>query len=296
MKPNRVLVAGATGMLGRAVTAELGKQGINFVGSSRNGGIQFDAEVNHIDLLLEPAQLGPGDYVVNCVGLTKAHIIDDDPLSIERAVRLNVLFPIALARAAGQRGIRVIQVATDCVFSGMAGLYLESSSHDALDSYGKTKSLGEVRAENVMHLRCSLIGPEGPGRRSLFFEWVRGLEFGASIRGYTNHLWNGLTSQTFGKVVAGIVASESFSPGVQHLVPSDSLTKNELIRLELEMLGRTDIEVQEFSKMSAVDRTLATDQATVNETLFARAGYVHVPTIREMMEELPWEALKEGRN
>lgn len=283
-------------MLGRAVTSELSEQGINVVESSRKEGIEFDAEAHDIDLLLEPSRLGRGDYIVNCVGLTKAHMIDEDPRSIERAVRLNVLFPIALARAAEERDLRVIQVATDCVFSGREGSYLESSVHDALDSYGKTKSLGEVRAENVMHLRCSLIGPEGLGRRSLLFEWIRGLEFGASIRGYTNHLWNGLTSKTFGKVVAGIVTSEYFSPGVQHLVPADSLSKNELVQLELELLGRTDVEVQEFSTTSSVNRTLATDRAMVNQALFAQAGYVHLPTIREMMEELPWEALKEGRN
>ena len=296
MKPSKVLVAGSTGMLGRAVTSQLGEQGIEVVESSRNRGIEFDAETNSVELLLQSSGLGPGDYIVNCVGLTKAHINDDNPLTIERAMRLNVLFPIALARAAEKKDLRVIQVATDCVFSGQQGSYRESSVHDAHDSYGKTKSLGEVQADNVMHLRCSLVGPEGLGRRSLFFEWIRGLEFGSSIRGYTNHLWNGLTSQTFGKVVAGLVTSAFFSPGVQHLVPADWVTKNELVNLELEMLGRTDVEVQEFSTTRSVDRTLATDNARVNEALFAQAGFVRVPTIREMMEELPWEALKEGRH
>ena len=38
----------------------------------------------------------------------------------------------------------ILQIATDCVYSGATGGYTESSSHDALDVYGKTKSLGEV--------------------------------------------------------------------------------------------------------------------------------------------------------
>ena len=50
---------------------------------------------------------------------------------------------------------------------------------DALDVYGKTKSLGEIPDANVMHLRCSLIGPE-LGRNSLFFEWVRQQPHGAA--------------------------------------------------------------------------------------------------------------------
>lgn len=283
-------------MLGTAVTSQLGKHDIEVVESSRNRGIKFDAETSDVDWLLESSGVTSGDYVVNCVGLTKSHINDENPRTIESATRLNVLFPIALSIAAKKKDVKVVQVATDCVFSGQRGSYRESSIHDAFDPYGKTKSLGEVRADNVMHLRCSLIGPEREGRRSLFFEWIRGLEFGSVINGYVNHIWNGLTSQTFGKIVAGIVTSTSFSPGVQHLVPADSLTKYELVKLELEMLGRVDVEVQEFFTTSSVDRTLTTENRSKNAALFTEAGYVRVPTIREMMEELSWEALKEGRN
>ena len=40
------------------------------------------------------------------------------------------------------------------------GVYVETDLHDALDVYGKTKSLGECQEPNVYHLRCSIIGPE----------------------------------------------------------------------------------------------------------------------------------------
>ena len=57
-------------------------------------------------------------------------------------------------------GARVLQIATDCVYSGAQGAYVETDLHDALDVYGKTKSLGECQEPNVYHLRCSIIGPE----------------------------------------------------------------------------------------------------------------------------------------
>ena len=292
--PVKVLVIGSTGMLGGAVISQLRQHGIASIESSRTKGLLFDAQNDRADALLESSGLAKGDFVVNCVGLTKARINEEDALSIERAIRLNVLFPIELARAADQMGVKVIQVATDCVYSGLQGNYLESSSHDALDAYGKTKSLGEVRARNVMHLRCSLIGPENLGRKSLFFEWVRGLNLGASVKGYKNHMWNGLTSQTFARIVVGIVKSELFSPGLHHLVPNGVISKFDLIRLELEMLGRTDVKVEEFFASSSIDRTLATKNPHENFVFFARAGYQSVPTIREMLEELPWDMLKES--
>ena len=293
MTKQRVLVIGSTGMLGGTVYKTLAGRELDVLEASRTRGFIFDAELELVGDLLNKAGLKPGDFVVNCVGLTKAHIYEDKTESLERAIRLNVLFPLALARAAEDLNLRVIQVATDCVFSGGEGNYLESSPHDANDTYGKSKSLGEVKSECVMHLRCSLIGPEGEGRQSLFFEWVRASGPGSQLNGYVNHHWNGLTSLAFARVVAGILECDKFIPGLHHLVPADQLTKYELIRLELELLEREDVQVEAFLAEKATDRTLATNSPDTNKMLFAFGGYERVPTIREMMEELPWEALKE---
>lgn len=293
MKKHRVLVIGSTGMLGGTVFQTLTESGLEVLDASRSRGLIFDAEVELTGELLRKAGLKQGDFVVNCVGLTKTHINEEKTETIERAIRLNVLFPIALARAAEEQNLRVIQVATDCVFSGGEGKYLESSPHNAYDAYGKSKSLGEVKSEHVMHLRCSLVGPESEGKQSLFFEWVRAAAPGSQLNGYVNHHWNGLTSLAFARIVTGVIENDKFFPGLHHLVPADELTKYELIRLELELLEREDVQVDAFHAQESIDRTLATHAPETNSKLFAGAGYKRVPTIREMMEELPWEALKE---
>lgn len=70
------------------------------------------------------------------------------------------MFPHRLADAAARRGQRVIEIATNGVFSGRDAPYDEQSAHDPRDVYGKTKSLGERAASGVVRLRCSIIGPE----------------------------------------------------------------------------------------------------------------------------------------
>lgn len=292
MTRTKVLVIGSTGMLGSAVIAQLSRSDLDIMEASRSEGIRFDAEGDSCEDLLLAAGLTSQDYVVNCVGLTKTHIDEADPSSVERAVRLNILFPISLNQAAAKSGVRIIQVATDCVFSGKNGHYTESSSHDADDVYGKSKSIGEVGSENVLHLRCSLVGPEIAGRSSLFFEWIRGLEYGAIVDGFVDHIWNGLTSQAFGAIVSGIVKSGTFFSGVQHLVPADSLTKFELVKMELDFLGRNDVVVNETITGNKVDRTLETSNPTQNDLMFKLGGYDATPTIREMMEKLPWAELR----
>lgn len=272
-------------MLGSAVFRELFKAGLDVTEASRTKGLKFDARELESGRLIERGGLAEGDYIVNCVGLTKARIEETSIESRSLAVRLNVDFPNDLAVAAEQKGVRVIQVATDCVFSGTKGAYSESAKHDAEDVYGKTKSLGEPPSEAVMHLRCSLIGPE-LGRNSLFFEWIRQQPAGASVQGFTNHLWNGLTSDAFGRIVTGVVKQNLFTPGVQHLIPRDKVTKDQLVRLELDSLTRTDVNVSSVEAPTIIDRTLSTNNVEANLRLFAAAGYLNLPTIAEMVENL----------
>ena len=281
----KIVVLGSTGMLGSAVQRQLVSAGLDVIEASRASGLRFDARELQSKELLERGGLEAGDYIVNCVGLTKSRINEQSIDSRALAVRLNVDFPIDLARAADNSGVRVIQVATDCVFSGAVGSYSESENHDPEDVYGKTKSLGEVPSHAVMHLRCSLIGPE-LGRNSLLFEWVRQQPEGASIEGFTNHMWNGLTSDVFGQIVSGIVKNGLFAPGVQHLVPEDKVSKDQLVRLELEALGRLDVKVASVEAPSEIDRTLSTENAEANRKLFAAAGYRNPPTIAEMVNSL----------
>lgn len=282
---HKVIVLGSTGMLGSAVYKQMSLGGLNVIQASRTKGLRFDARELQSLSIIEAGGLSEGDYVVNCVGLTKSRIDESSVQSRALAVSLNVNFPNDLAIAAEAKGVRVIQVATDCVFSGADGNYSEMAKHDAEDVYGRTKSLGEAPSNALMHLRCSLIGPE-LGRSSLFFEWVRQQPQGSNIHGFTNHFWNGLTSDVFGQIVTGIVKDGLFSPGVQHLVPQDRVSKDQLVRLELKALGKADVQVSSAEATCKVDRTLSTQNREANLALFAAAGYENLPTIAQMVEKL----------
>ena len=193
-KASRVLVLGATGMLGAMVADVLARDpGIALTVTARKPerpGIEgparrakclaLDAESDHDAL---PSRLAEGfDWIINAIGVIKPYIKDTDPVGTERATRVNGLFPHRLARAAGASGIPVLQIATDCVYSGKDGKYSEDAPHDALDVYGKSKSLGEVPAETMHHLRCSIIGPEAKGHVSLL-DWFLDRKSGTSVGG-----------------------------------------------------------------------------------------------------------------
>lgn len=290
----RVAVLGATGMLGSTVLEVFrAAPEINLRITSRERGLESllpDVEIAIFDAMVDSRSdltriLGGCDWVVNCIGLIKHRIQDHQRDSTERAIRINALFPHILAAAAQETGCRVLQIATDCVYSGAKGSYLESDQHDAIDVYGKSKSLGEVCAPSMHHLRCSIIGREVKDHRSLL-DWFLGHPQGARVQGYSNHLWNGVTTLHFARICLGIIREDIALPHLCHVIPGDVLHKGDLLRLVRQAFGREDLQVDLQPAPQAVDRSLATSDTVLNHRLWAAAGYTDPPTLGDMILEL----------
>lgn len=283
----KALVLGGNGMLGRALTATLMRQGISVLTTSRQGegaSLSFDANSHSVSDVLDC--LSPGDFVVNAIGMITHRIDHTSTQSRLDTVIANSVFPLELAIAAEKHQLKVIQIATDCVFDGQAGGYVETDSHTATDVYGKSKSLGEADSESVMHLRCSIIGAES-GKNLSLFEWVKNQQQGAVVLGYSDHYWNGVTTTAFAKVTHGIMTKGLFSPGVQHLVPSNYVSKANLVSLIAERCQRFDLTVNVAATGKSVNRTLATRNSERNLDLWKAAGYGGVPSVEQLVAEMP---------
>lgn len=294
----KVCILGASGMLGSAILDVFAQDGsVTVAATVRDEELldtlantypkvtfhTFDAENTSFAEVAE--LISDMDYVVNAIGIIKPYIHDTVPAETERAVRVNALFPHILAKAAAETQTIVLQIATDCVYSGKKGAYIETDVHDALDVYGKSKSLGEVAAASLCHLRCSIIGPEPKAHVSLL-DWFLGQADGASVNGYTNHHWNGVTTITFGKLCLGIVKKGVALPQLQHVVPTGKIAKSDLLKAFAAAYNRTDITVNPGAAEMVVDRTLATTQPDSNAAIWEAAGYTSIPTVEDMVKEM----------
>ena len=82
--------------------------------------------------------------IINCLGLTnklKNRKID----FIQKYILINALFPHQLYQICSRYNIRLIQLSSDCVFSGKKGFYNELDNPDPIDIYGQSKLLGELK-------------------------------------------------------------------------------------------------------------------------------------------------------
>jgi dTDP-4-dehydrorhamnose reductase len=272
----RVLVLGATGMLGSTVAAVLGEEpSLAVVAVDRT---RFDALHEHPGPLLADER---PDWVVNAIGITAANIDEDDRDSVARAEVVNLAFPRRLAAAAEQLGVSVLQISTDGIFSGSAGPYDEDAAPDPAGVYARTKLAGEI--PNT--LRCSIVGVEPPGGTSLV-AWVLSQPHGATIDGFVNHRWNGVSTKAFADVCWAVTTQDIELPSPLHLVPADVVTKAELVALIAGSFGRDDLEIRAVEAPRAVDRTLATRHPDAVAALWRAAGYAEAPTVAAMIADL----------
>lgn len=297
----KILVLGSSGMLGIEVLKELAKlsnfsihatvrktKDINlvkeYIGEKKNSikFIKFQISKNYKKRLKQI--LSSYDYVINCIGIIKPYILDNNPESVENALIVNSLFPHYLKKYANKK-TQIFQIATDCVYDGKDGLYSEKTSHNALDVYGKSKSLGEVDSENFYNIRCSIIGNEIKGYKSLLC-WFKSQKKNSKLLGFQDHLWNGITTKYFGSVIATIIKNNLKLPKLFHLLPKNIVTKYELLKIFQKKFKRNDIMIEKFKSKMTIDRTLKTYHKNTNKKIYTSLGYKVAPSIQKLINDI----------
>tara|TARA_B100001093_G_scaffold520043_1_gene612245 strand:+ start:5376 stop:6296 length:921 start_codon:yes stop_codon:yes gene_type:complete len=295
MSSAKVLVLGANGMLGKMVALYLDSApdfDVDVTLRSKNAFVvkNFDESYYIFDSikqnqypLEEIVNICDYDYIVNCIGVIKPKINEIDVASTTNTLLINSYFPLEIHKLALKNDINYIQIGTDCVFSGLDGEYTEDSYKDALDLYGKSKIVGEIEGNNKIVIRSSIIGPEQGIGFSLMNWFLNNKE--SVVSGYKNHMWNGVTTLNFAKIIEGIINSKITNFKTHHLIPKNVISKANLLE-QFKIHFNKEIEINHLDADSVINRTLKSNNINLNEEMWNSAGYNHVPTIEENIEEL----------
>ena len=259
-KKTKVLVLGATGMLGNAVMRLFAQSaGYEVAGSARSMGalrllpadlsvrVICGVDVENMDSLISLFTKARPDVVINCIGLVKQLAEADDPLA---AIPINALLPHRLARLCGLTGARLVHMSTDCIFSGAKGMYAEADASDAKDLYGRSKFLGEVDYPHAITLRTSIIGHELSGAHSLV-GWFLAQQ--GSVNGFTHAIFSGLPTVELARVIRDHVIPHPELHGVYH-VSAEPINKFDLLTLIAKAYGKT-IDIAPDDSLT-IDRSL----------------------------------------
>lgn len=290
----KILIIGSSGMLGYQVLKTFSKiksfkisatyrnknflKKINFKKNFRN--INF---IKH-DVSKKKLVISKYNYIINCVGIIKPKIQESNNESILNAININSIFPFYLSKYCSPKA-KIFQIATDCVYSGEKGNYYENFPHDPRDIYGKTKSLGEINKNNFYNIRCSIIGKELYFKKSLL-EWFVNQKKNASLSGFDNHLWNGLSTKVFSELIAAIIIYKIKIPNIMHLCPRNRVSKYQLLLMFKKYFSRKDLTIKKVKAINLIDRTLSTSYKEINKIIWKRSVYKKILNINEIVKDI----------
>jgi dTDP-4-dehydrorhamnose reductase len=220
----------------------------------------------------------PG-VVINCIGVVKQSPVAADAVSL---VTANSLFPHQLAAACRDRGVRLIHVSTDCVFSGRRGRYTEEDLPDPTDLYGRSKLAGEISGPGVVAVRASMVGRE-LGTRNGLLEWLLSQPAGGSVRGYANAVFSGPTAPELARAIVRVATDAPELEGTFH-VAAEPISKYDLL-LKLRDAFGLELTIDRSSE-PVIDRSL-------DSSRFRAATGWEPPSWDRMVAELATTAASE---
>lgn len=290
----RIIIVGATGMLGSVMYGDLSRdhevirvyRDTNLLAllderypqNKSSKDVFFDLSRLYRDISAAPAdltslikkELGDADFVINCAGIIRPKPDKDHSMTFF----VNSIFPHLLSACYGER---LIHISTDCVFDGKKGApYDEKSPVSPVDIYGLSKASGELQNGSYV-IRTSLIGSELRGNISLI-GWMLSQPKNGSIQGYTDHIWSGITTDYCAKICRAIITGElMISPaGLVHFF-SEPVSKYALLK-EAAGKWRPDLTVRETKSGNPIDRRLT--------SCHPYAENFGIPTLSEMLEDM----------
>lgn len=258
---SKILVLGATGMLGHATLRLLSQSaGLDVVGTARSPAalralaptlharIRTGVDAENVDAMALLLSRERPQVVINCIGLVKQLAAAEDPLA---ALPINALLPHRLSRLCALAGARFVHISTDCVFAGGKGAYVEDDLPDAGDLYGRSKLLGEVtRDPHAITLRTSIIGHELSSAHGLI-GWF--LAQSGSVKGFARAVFSGLPTVVLAGLIRDHVLPRPELTGLYH-VSAEPIDKLALLRLVAKTYGKT-IDIIPDSSL-VIDRSL----------------------------------------
>lgn len=139
----KIMVTGATGLLGRAVVSQLSKTGEHRLIAT--GFSRAADDIYKLDLTCEVDVEGfissnRPDVIIHCAAERRPDISANDPQATKA---LNVDATSVLAGAAKQHNAWLLYISTDYVFDGTSPTYSETERPNPLNFYGESKWYGE---------------------------------------------------------------------------------------------------------------------------------------------------------
>lgn len=270
----KVLVVGIKGMAGHVIRkyfSTLSEYDVYGIARNINPDNKiFNLDVGHVDALYKILNIHSFDVIINCIGILNKDA-EDNP---EKAIWFNSYFPHLLESWTKNSNTKIIHISTDCVFSGKKGGYDITDFKDGIGFYAQSKALGEIINQKDLTIRTSIVGPELNPKGIGLFHWFMQNSDGATLKGFTNAFWNGITTIELAKVIDEAIKQDV--KGLLQVGGASKISKYDLLQMFNEVFRSNNVNILKDDNYK-IDKSLI-----MSSIQFKYAVPTYINMIREM--------------
>jgi dTDP-4-dehydrorhamnose reductase len=234
----KILILGLSGMLGHKLFSYLQKQNTYdlYATTTTNFEIEhpnfkivnkkniFFSKTQDIEYLEKIFFKIKPDLVINCIAILKESFFYLNPLKF---IEINTIFPLQISELSKRFGFRFIHFSTDVLYSDTNKLSCENDEITLEGPYAASKFLGEVKNNNSLTIRTSIIGHQLKNNTSLV-EWFLSYQ-GETVNGYSNVIYSGLPTTEISKIIHENIIPNVNLKGIMN-ISSNPISKFELLK------------------------------------------------------------------
>jgi dTDP-4-dehydrorhamnose reductase len=256
----RLLVTGASGMLGANLALLAQKMGFEVLGWTNSRPlVEAPFATRAVDFLdqqdlAEAFEAAQPNALINCAAQANVDAAEKQP---QMALRINAEAAGELAGMALAANVPMIHISTDAVFDGTKGNYKETDTPNPLNTYAKSKLAGEhaVAEANpeAAIARVVFYGWSLTGKRSLAEFFYNNLTAGKPVNGFTDMFFSPLYVGRLAEALLEMLQKRL--SGIYHVYAPESLSKYDFgVRLAQEF----GLDASLIRPISALDSDLLT--------------------------------------
>ena len=290
MRKKKILITGASGMLGANLVSQLQNQYDVYSTSSSDFKEREFGKFKVFDLNQEDysplfSWVNP-DIIIHCAAITNGNFCQNNPYEafLTNSFSCNKLVSFS------NKECHIIYISTDAVFSADIHLAKESDIPNPENIYGKSKELGEFLMQSsqkkISIIRTTIVGLNLNSKKSGFAEWIiRSQQKGEKINLFEDVLFTPISIWRLGEEIISLIQNP-ISRKICHISGSEIVTKYDFgYELVKSLNGNFDLltkgSIREFSGRAkrSTDQTLSCKKYEMERS-------VKLPTLTETVNDI----------
>ena len=286
----KILITGASGMLGAAMVKEFAKDYNVFATGNSNFEkepkqyLKFNLEVDSYTELIRWAN---PDVIVHCGAITNGNFCDKNS---EVAFNVNGLSTKKIIEATAD-SVKIIYISTDAVFPSSLSDAKETDCVHPENVYGKSKEIGEFFLINSDReycvIRTTIVGLNSNTEKQGFVEWIINSSLNNESIGLFDDvtftpisIWDLITEVKF------LISDNTINSEILHIGGASSCTKYDFGISLLKALNLNSKEVQKSSILKFSERAKRSMDQSMDTTYYQEKYRRKLPVLADTIQSI----------